>query len=148
MMHLRNLLVLNLYILSVRFQQKNGELKVFGIEGDVKFGLRTRYEWTALQEDCDAAVRQDRLKYRPAFQRVKLKNMEEEIGDWLSKEGKVRYGVMGSCPSQLGDDEEIMAKVRKFCSNYDNISVSVHPTRPVIKTHHPAPLDDRARLLP
>ena len=96
---------------------------MFGIEGDVEYGLRTRYEWTALQEDCDIAVRQGRLKYRPTFLRSKFEDMSEEIGEWLSKEGKVRYGVMASCPSRIGDDTKIMEKVRKFCSGFENISV-------------------------
>jgi hypothetical protein len=44
--------------------------------------------------------------------------------DWLNKKGKVRFGVMASCPSRIGHNEEIMSSVRAFCGEYDNISVS------------------------
>eukprot|EP00618_Florenciella_parvula_P001678 CAMPEP_0119480912 /NCGR_PEP_ID=MMETSP1344-20130328/9508_1 /TAXON_ID=236787 /ORGANISM="Florenciella parvula, Strain CCMP2471" /LENGTH=307 /DNA_ID=CAMNT_0007515267 /DNA_START=84 /DNA_END=1007 /DNA_ORIENTATION=- len=102
---------------------KNGGLRVFGVEGDIVFGVRTKYEWIALQEDCEAAFKMGRLKYRPTFVRVKFEDLVDDL-EWLDKSGKVRYGVMASCPSQIGDDVRIMDKVRDICAEYDNISVN------------------------
>ena len=49
-----------------------------------------RYEWIALQEDCEAAFKMGRLKYRPTFVRVKFEDLEDDL-EWLDKSGKVRY---------------------------------------------------------
>ena len=66
---------------------------MFGIEGDIQYGVRTKYEWIALQEDCDVSYKNKTLKYRPTFVRIKFDDMEEEIGDWLEKKGKVRHAA-------------------------------------------------------
>ena len=44
-----------------------------------QWGLRTKYEWTALMEDCDKAFGNKTLKYRPTFIRLQFDNFEEEV---------------------------------------------------------------------
>ena len=46
-----------------------------------QWGLRTKYEWTALMEDCDKAVKNGTLKYRPTCIRLKFESFEEEVSE-------------------------------------------------------------------
>jgi len=41
--------------------------------------LRTKYEWTVIQEDCDKAFQNGTLKFRPTFIRLKFEKFEEEV---------------------------------------------------------------------
>ena len=43
--------------------------------------MRTKYEWTALIEDCDKAVKNGTLKHRPTFIRLPFDQFEEEVSE-------------------------------------------------------------------
>ena len=53
---------------------------------------------------------------RPGPQ-VTLEDFEEEVSDWVTKQGKHRIVVICSCPSRLGDDMAIMERVEDRAAN-------------------------------
>eukprot|EP01051_Picozoa_sp_SAG22_P005033 SAG22_NODE_288_length_12949_cov_163.316265_3_plen_112_part_00 len=105
-----------------------------GVEGDVAYGARTKYEWLALIEDIDRGVHMGLIKKRPknkrfSFIKKRPKNkrfsfpedFEEEVSDWATKKGKLRIATICSCPSRLGDDLTVMEQVEEAASEFDNI---------------------------
>ena len=54
------------------FQREGGEVLLVGIEGDVTYGQRTKYEWLALVEDIDRGVATGVILHRPKNKRVSL----------------------------------------------------------------------------
>eukprot|EP01051_Picozoa_sp_SAG22_P022889 SAG22_NODE_5670_length_974_cov_2.330286_1_plen_263_part_10 len=104
------------------FQRNNGEIMLVGVEGDVTYGARTKYEWLALIEDIDRGVQMGLIKTRPKSRRFSFPDdFEEEVADWASKAGKHRVAIICSCPSRLGDDLTIMEQVEEAASEFDNI---------------------------
>ena len=112
---------LNTTVAKKSFQRNGGEILLVGIEGDVTYGRRTRYEWLALQEDLDRGVTKGVVRLRPKNKRVSLEDFEEEVSDWASKPGKHRVVLICSCPSRLGDDTAVMERVEEMASEFDNI---------------------------
>ena len=95
------------------FQRNGGEIMLVGVEGDILYGARTKYEWLALIEDIDRGVKVGVLKHRPKNRRFRFpEDFEEEVSDWAAKKGKHRVAIICSCPSRLGDDTAIMEQVR------------------------------------
>jgi hypothetical protein len=93
-----------------------------GVEGDVAWGARTKYEWLALIEDIDRGVKAGIIKLRPKSKRFSFPgDFEEEVSDWASKKGKRRIALICSCPSRLGDDTTTMVQVEEAASEFDNI---------------------------
>ena len=104
------------------FQREGGEVMLVGVEGDVAWGARTKYEWLAVIEDIDRGVKAGIIKLRPKSRRFCFpEDFEEEVSDWASKKGKRRIALICSCPSRLGDDMTIMAQVEEAASEFDNI---------------------------
>ena len=96
------------------FQRNGGEIMLVGVEGDVLYGARTKYEWLALIEDIDRGVKVGVLKHRPKNRRFRFpEDFEEEVSDWAAKKGKHRVAIICSCPSRLGDDTTISVGVRQ-----------------------------------
>ena len=95
------------------FQRNGGEIMLVGVEGDILYGARTKYEWLALIEDIDRGVKVGVLKHRPKNRRFRFpEDFEEEVSDWAAKKGKHRVAIICSCPSRLGDETAIMEQVR------------------------------------
>eukprot|EP01051_Picozoa_sp_SAG22_P020815 SAG22_NODE_4353_length_1294_cov_1.144770_2_plen_87_part_01 len=49
---------------KLSFVQGGGEIMLVGVEGDVDYGARTKYEWLALVEDIDRGVKLGVIKHR------------------------------------------------------------------------------------
>eukprot|EP00928_Gymnodinium_smaydae_P092004 TRINITY_DN75784_c0_g1_i1.p1 TRINITY_DN75784_c0_g1~~TRINITY_DN75784_c0_g1_i1.p1 ORF type:complete len:342 (+),score=51.62 TRINITY_DN75784_c0_g1_i1:129-1028(+) len=125
-----NVKAINNFALKDSFQKAlhNGagaSIRLLGIEGDVKFGLRTRCEWTALAEDIDAGVMKSSVQVRPQMVRVPFDYLGSEL-KWLSsgKRGEVRKIILASCPGRIGDDRQIMAKVKEIAGPYEDVCIT------------------------
>mmetsp|Transcript_12810 Transcript_12810/g.15308 ORF Transcript_12810/g.15308 Transcript_12810/m.15308 type:complete len:255 (-) Transcript_12810:165-929(-) len=103
--------------------KNGGELKIFGIAGCPKYSKSTKYEWTALLEDLDAAINKGSLHFRPTCSRIEFEELDELVGEWVSRPGKNRFAIIASCPSQIGDDTTIMDQVIKAMADYDNVHI-------------------------
>ena len=101
------------------FIANGGKIRVLGIEGCADFGKRTRDEWTALIEDLDRGFRADTLHCRPSSSRVPLDELLEAL-EWSQKPH--RHIIIASCPSQVGDNMNVMDQVKVMCGEYDNVS--------------------------
>lgn len=113
------------------FKDNKGKIKVLGIEGDVAYSLRTRYEWTCLQADIDRGVELNIMRVRPQFTRIPFSQLKEEL-EWVKKEPRLccikmntpRYIVVASCPGRIDEDRKVMEQVRELCSRYTNVRVA------------------------
>ena len=64
------------------FQREGGEVMLVGVEGDVAWGARTKYEWLALIEDIDRGVKAGIIKLRPKSKRFSFpEDFEMEVSD-------------------------------------------------------------------
>mmetsp|Transcript_23419 Transcript_23419/g.53358 ORF Transcript_23419/g.53358 Transcript_23419/m.53358 type:complete len:516 (-) Transcript_23419:342-1889(-) len=106
---------------KARFKKEGGEILLVGIEGDVQWGRRTKYEWLALIEDIDRSCVEGALTVRPKNKRIDIKDFEEEVVDWVTKKGKYRRVVICSCPARIGDNHDVMDEVMELASKYEEI---------------------------
>ena len=75
------------------------QIRMLGIQGDLTHGVRTRHEFTCLQEDINIGVESGKIKVRPKWLQVELDDAEEEL-EWADKKPN-RVLVLCSCPSQV-----------------------------------------------
>jgi hypothetical protein len=76
-----------------------------GIEGDVKWGQRTKQEWTFLQEDIDEQVVAGTVAKRPQNMRIPFGEFASEV-ERLACSGK--HVLVASCPARLGENRNVM----------------------------------------
>ena len=76
-----------------------------GIEGDVKWGQRTKQEWTFLQEDIDEQVVAGTVAKRPQNMRIPFGEFASEV-ERLACSGK--HVLVASCPARLGENRDVM----------------------------------------
>ena len=127
-------------------------IKILGVQPDNHdtYGARTRLEWTCLQEDTNDALReQEKRKMKkqfkePEFQRVYFEHLQEEIDKAKQDEKKTQL-IIASCPSQIGDDDQIMQQVEAMvgsslavtkCFSYYGNAASMMDEKRDMKTIH------------
>ena len=118
---------------NLRRKNANTAIKMVGIQGDLQYGLRTRHEWTCLQEDINQSIAQGKIRGRPMWSQIDFKDLKEEL-KWAQKSswwGGMRRApstkraiIVCSCPSQIGNDKTIMRQVEKICEGRSNVELT------------------------
>jgi len=98
-------------------------IRMVGVQGDLKFGVRTKLEWTALQEDIQGQVLKKTITKRPEWLQVAFEDVEEQL-NWLDEDFSNRVIIMCSCPARIGDDSKIMEKVDTMCRGKSNVEIT------------------------
>jgi len=113
----------------------DGNIKLLGIKGDVTFGKRTLAEWTCLSRDLDRGVKEGSVNFRPDTQRIGFEHLAEEL-QWVERgqPGAVRHIVIASVPARIGEDREIMQKVKELASEYDNVHMTFSQAGDLVDT--------------
>ena len=118
---------------NLRRKNPNAVIRMLGIQGDLQHGLRTRYEFTCLQEDINQSIADGKIHVRPTWIQVEFKDLQEEL-KWAQKSGwwggmrrapsAKRAIIICSCPSQIGTDKTIMRQVEKICEGRSNVELT------------------------
>ena len=107
---------------NVARKNPTARIKMVGIQGDLKFGVRTKLEWTALQEDIQAQVLEGTITKRPEWLQVAFEDIKTEL-DWVDEGDGNRVLILCSCPARIGDDHKIMEQVDAMCQG--NLKVEI-----------------------
>jgi len=99
---------------------KKCKIKMVGVQGDLEFGVRTRYEWTALQEDVQDEIKKGTIVTRPQWSQVPFEALQTEL-EWVNEGDGNRIIIICSCPGRIGDDREIMEKVKEMCDGNSKV---------------------------
>jgi len=99
---------------------KKSKIRMVGVQGDLKFGVRTRHEWPALQEDIQEQIKEGTIKVRPQWIQVAFEDLQMEL-DWVDEGNGKRIIIICSCPAQIGDDKEIMEQVKVMCDDNSKV---------------------------
>ena len=87
---------------NVARKNPTARIKMVGIQGDLKFGVRTKLEWTALQEDMQediiqAHVLEGTITKHPEWLQVTFGDIKTEL-DWVEEGDGNRVLILCSCP--------------------------------------------------
>ena len=107
---------------NVARKNPTARIKMVGIQGDLKFGVRTKLEWTALQEDIQAQVLEGTITKRPEWLQVAFGDIKTAL-DWVDEGDGNRVLILCSCPARIGDDHKIMEQVDAMCQG--NLKVEI-----------------------
>lgn len=77
----------------------NVEPKMVGVQGHLEHGIRTRFEWTRLQEDINLGLEKGKINVRPRWSQVEKDDLAEEM-EWADEKPN-RVIIVCSCPSQV-----------------------------------------------
>jgi len=107
---------------SLASKSSFGQLRIIGIEGDLKFGARTRAEWHYLQQDLERGVAEGIVHVRPQFIRIPLEELREEL-EWTQRK-KGRRVIIASVPARLGENMDVMKNVEAICADFDEVHLT------------------------
>ena len=82
---------------NVARKNPSARIKMVGIQGDLKFGVRTKLEYTALMEDIQAQVLEGTITKRPEWLQVAFGDIKTEL-DWVDEGDGNRVLILCSCP--------------------------------------------------
>ena len=108
---------------NVARKNPTARIKMVGIQGDLKFGVRTKLEWTALQEDIQAQVLEGTITKRPEWLQVAFEDIKTEL-DWVDEGDGNRVLILCSCPARIGDDHKIMEQVDAMCQGNPKVEIT------------------------
>ena len=104
-------------------KKKSVKVKMIGLQGCLTYGVRTRFEWTALTEDINEGCEKEKIRVRPSWQQVEdLSELEEEL-EWADKRPN-RIIIVCSVPSQIGNDKTIMRQVEDICQGREHVELT------------------------
>ena len=108
---------------NVARKNPTARIKMVGIQGDLRFGVRTKLEWTALQEDIQAQVLEGTITKRPEWLQVAFEDIKTEL-DWVDEGDGNRVLILCSCPARIGDDHKIMEQVDAMCQGNPKVEIT------------------------
>ena len=108
---------------NVARKNPKARIKMVGIQGDLKFGVRTKLEWTALMEDIQAQVLAKTIRKRPEWLQVAFGDIKTEL-DWVGEGDGNRVLILCSCPARIGDDHKIMEQVDAMCQGNPKVEIT------------------------
>ena len=108
---------------NVARKNPTARIKMVGIQGDLKFGVRTKLEWTALQEDIQAQVLEGTITKRPEWLQVAFGDIKTEL-DWVAEGDGNRVLILCSCPARIGDDHKVMEQVDAMCQVNPKVEIT------------------------
>ena len=107
---------------NAKRKNANVMIKMVGIKGDLQHGLRSRYEWTTLQEDINEGIDKGIIRMKPRWVQVEFEDLDEEF-EWADADDD-RLLFICSCPSQIDQDRTIMQQVEDKCQGRSNVELT------------------------
>ena len=98
-------------------------IRMVGIQGDLRYGVRTKWEWTALQEDINDQVLEGTITKRPEWIQCTFETLKTEL-EWVDEGDGNRVLILCSCPARIGDDHKIMEQVDAMCQGNPKVEIT------------------------
>jgi hypothetical protein len=109
---------------NIHRQDAGCEVRLVGIQGDLRYGTRTLGEWTALHKDIDKNLQAGIVKVRPQWLQLGgLGELEEQVFGWVER-GAARQAIICSVPSRTGDNEAVHQEVVTLCQGKGRVHLT------------------------
>ncbi len=108
---------------NVARKHPTARIKMMGVQGDLKWGVRTKLEFTALLEDINAQVLEGTITKRPEWTQCTFESVKSEL-EWVDEGDGNRVLIVCSCPARIGDDFKIMEQVNEMCQGNAKVEIT------------------------